>query len=242
MFQHLERRDVIFILIMVFFIVIGIWMYADKAEFNTIYGFDRKVVSTKTPHSLDGKVATSTSPSNTDLEYIKTFENSLNMFLADVYEQMKEYRQRRKILSDVLRPENLRNAAYVAQSYQITKQTVPDLSQRSENIIQSFNKKDAEIRALIKDRPAAAQKNIWTAWENVKRKQGTLYVNYFTIEQDVLGSHEALMYHYFQNKDQLQYNDALNTISFTNAELNAKTSQLKSAIDRLKKQQAALSK
>ena len=82
----------------------------------------------------------------------------------------------------------------------------------------------------------------WTAWENVKRKQGTLYVNYFTIAQDVLGSHEALMYHYFQNKDQLQYNDALNTISFTNAELNAKTSQLKSAIDRLKKQQAALSK
>lgn len=244
MFQHIERRDVIFILVMVFFIIAGIWFYSDKAAFNTIYGFDKKVVATKEPNSLDGKVAkTQTSSKNTaNQKYLQSFENSLNMFLADVYEQMTEYRKRRKILSDVLRPENLKNSAYIQQGYQLTKQTIPDLTQRSENIIQSFSKKDADIRELIKNRPPAAQKNIWQAWENVKRNQGNLYVKYFTLEQDVLGSHEALMYHYFQNKERLQYNDALNTISFNDAELNAKTAQLKAAINNLKEQQKALSK
>lgn len=195
-------------------------------------------------YKVDGvrKTQIVTNTSSAKRVFQKNVEASLNQMLKDVYDEMQDYRKRRKILNDIVKPRNLRDSRYIQESYKLTQETVSDLKSRSNRIIKIFDTKEAEIKALIKDRPRAAQDNILAAWNKMKSKQVSLYVQYFTIEQEILSKYQELIGLYYKNQNSVTYNQEKDQISFTSVDLNNEASQLTLKIQTLKKQQAALTK
>lgn len=237
MLKQLDRKDVIFIVAVLVLVFGGLTIYKGKVFFNTIRGYDNTIVSVNKRSDL----STSQGKNNQN-QYRQNFEASLNGLLKDVYTQMSEYRKRRVLLDKIMRADNLRDAKYIEETYQIAGRTVSDLRQRSSKIILIFNAKDAEIKALVKGRPVEAQRSILASWDKVKKEQVTLYVRYFTIEQDILDRYQSLMVLYYQNRNSVVYFSNANQVSFKDPALNADAGRLLSDINDLKAKQSALTK
>lgn len=232
---HIERKEVIYMLVLVGFIVGVITFYNRQYFLNDAFRNMDHV--RKSP-----VVAPKGNSNQANQTYQKKIEASLNQMLANVYTEMQEYRVRRKILHDITRPKNLQNANYITESYKLANQTIPDLKSRSDKIIAIFSNKDAEIKNLIKNRPQEAQNNILTAWNKMKREQVDLYVKYFGIEQTILDKYQTLINLYYANKNQVVYLTETDQAIFNSPEKNAQAAKLSNEIKALKKQQAALSK
>ena len=229
---HIERKEVLYMLILVGF-VFGVFYFYKGRHFLNDFS---KASDTQRAATVSGQRA------KAKQNFEKSVEASLNQLLEDVYIEMQEYRKRRKILDDLIKPSNLRDAQYIAESYQVSLQTIPDLKKRSNRIIQIFSAKDAEIKAMIKGRSATAQKNILQSWARVKGEQVDLYVDYFVLEQEILTRYETLMQLYFENRNGVTYSESSNQLMIKPDALNAKALNLTQEIKSLKQQQSALTK
>ena len=226
---HIERKEIIYMLIVISFVLGIFYFYKGQHLLNDMPGGTHKkpIISSK---------------SVAKRAFQKNIEASLNQMLSDVYGEMKAYRERRKILDDIIRPQNLQNAKYINESYQLAGQTISDLKQRSNRIIKIFDTKDAEIKTLIKGRPQSAQANILAAWKKMKSQQVNLYVQYFTIEQEILQTYQSLVTLYYRHQNEVVYYQETNQTAFQSSNLNAQATQLSQKIKTLKNKQASLSK
>jgi len=229
---RIERKEVIYMLILVSFIFGVFYFYKGQYFLNDFMGASGQSRST-------GMVVQRT---QADQKFKKAIEASLNSLLEDVLIEMQEYRKRRKILDELVQPKNLRDPKYIIETYQIALRTIPDLRQRSDNIIKVFSAKDAELKRMIQGRSPSAQKNILQSWSTVKAQQVDLYVNYFTIEQTILQRYEQLIGLYYKNRNDVVYYPEGNSVAFNTQPLNAQASAFNQDIKRLKKQQADITK
>ena len=230
---HIERKEVIYMVILVGFVVGVVYFYQGQGSINDNFS---RASGTQRAAPVSAQRA------QAQRSFEKSIEASLNQLLENVYIEMQEYRKRRKMLDEVVKQESLRNARYIEESYQVSLQTIPDLKKRANRIIQIFSAKDNEIRQMIQGRSPTAQKNILQSWARVKAEQVDLYVDYFVIEQEVLNKYEQLIRLYFDNRNGVIYNDQANVALLDPAELNARAMKLRQDIKDMKRQQAALTK
>jgi len=228
MLEHIKRRDVIFIVALVVFV------------FSVLFFYQGRNFSHDKPKGAASQNSAAQTATAAKQQYLKRFEASLNDLLKGIFVEVNDYRERRRILNNIVRPENLRNAQYISEGYALALQTIPDLQARSVSIIAKFGEKEAEIKRLIKDRPADAQKTILSEWNSMKGEQVDLYVQYFTIEQNILDRYQSLIGLYYQNRQSVIYDEVRNIVSFEGQGLNARAGELSQDITHLKKEQAAL--
>ena len=236
---QLEKKEIIFIAIVLTVILGGLWFYHGRTFFDIQHGYDGKVISVNEKNIAKKQSA---EKRRIEQQFAQSFEGSLNSFLRIVAEEMTEYKKRRKVVESALNPQNLKTPAYIQQNFELLKTAIPDLQNRSFRIVKAFEDKDKEIKKLVSNRSPEGQRRILQTWETVKSQRGQLFMNYFAIEQDLLGSYEALMYLYHQNSNNLSYNAKNNTLSSSSDDVNEKIVQIQTTINQLKGRQRNLSR
>ena len=228
--KKLDRKDIIFMLVLAGFVV-GVVLFYERLNFTEDVFPD--VEGHRGSHLI-------TDTSKSKRVFQKNVEVVLNDMLGGVYAEVQAYRTRKKIVSDLIRPKNLRNVQYIDESYELSQSAIPDLLQRSVLIVQIFNEKETDIKRLVKDRPQAAQDRILSAWKKVKREQVDLYVQYFSLEQEKLLKYQELLNLFYENKSKVLYHEDLDQVYFEDESLNNKIVKIRSDIRDFDQLQASL--
>lgn len=175
-----------------------------------------------------------------DREVKAAFEDLLNSFLREVERNALEYRQRRQILSGLVKPENLGKPEYAEENASLAESTILALNIQMDEIMNAFAKADEEISALTQElseeeRLAAAQK-----WAEVRKKQRDMFAAYFASERDIIGAYKELIDFYAVKRDGMSVDVANGKIRFSSPEDQEKAEEIKRRIEALNSAQAEL--
>ena len=177
-------------------------------------------------------------PEESSLE--KQFDALLNEFLKSVDEKAQAYKNERRVLAELVRPENLRDPAYVEQNYQLMKTTVPSLRLQIDDLMLVFENTEARVTALISGQPEEIGGPIAQEWQKLKQEQAVLYVSFFEIEEEMLRTFESLMEFYYIKQGSYKFDSVNNEILFDNPEDEMNAKALTSKLMELAQKESAL--
>lgn len=170
----------------------------------------------------------------------KKFETLLNEFLQSVNEKAQAYKNERKVLAELVKPENLRDPAYVEQNYQLMKTTIPSLRLRIDDLMLVFEGTEVRVAALVSGQPEEVGKRIVQEWRKLKQEQTALYVSFFEIEEEVLRTFESLMEFYYLKRGSYKFDSVNNQILFDKPEDEMNARALASQLAELVQKESAL--
>lgn len=222
--QHNKKRDVIFVAALVTLIGGGLWLFGEKHHSDNLYGWNRKL-----------PVAAS---SDINRQFVKKFEFALNEFLQDIRRQMVEYKRRRALLDDLVKPRNLSDALAVKGNYDLSRTLIPQLRADINTLMQTFETKEREVRALSSGQPSSIRSRVEETWANMKEKHIRTYVTYFTLEDEILSAHENLLALYYKKTNNLRFDPQTGQILFSDPVDKQKEQALRHKIAGLLKEQA----
>ncbi len=166
------------------------------------------------------------------------FEEALNGFLKEVSRKAADYKARRDLVTDLTKPENLKDAAYIAANYDLMKDSIPQLHALMDEVMSSFQIAEQAISDLLRDWPESEREAALLSWKNLKDRQAGAYMAFFAAEQDILNAHLELMKFYNERSGALAFDAAAGAIIFRDPADKAREMELRLAIDEMSAQQA----
>lgn len=170
------------------------------------------------------------------------FEDFLNGLLANVSQEIQEYRKTRKVLVSLTQPANLRAPEYIEENYEMGEATVMSLRLQMDKVMQLFETAEADFQALIVKWPEGRGESIRQNWRSMRDEQVTLYLGYFESEQDLLAAMQSLLSFYNEKRDVLRVNVVENRVEFDDDEDKMRHEELSLMVDALKALQGELLK
>lgn len=165
------------------------------------------------------------------------FEYTLNVMLRDVAQKAAEYKKQRKVMTELVKPENLGNKEYVAENFELLQQTSQELNQKAAEILEVFEKADTEIHTLAQGYPEEGRANVLEKWSALKTDRAGAYQSFFALEQDVIQAHERLMRFYFNKRDYYDVNAETGEITFQKESDQRLANTLQLQLNRLNRSQ-----
>lgn len=196
------------------------------------------ILQQKSPPAPEADTPAQTAQQDPSIE--KQFEDLLNEFLSDVNTRAKAYREERKVMAEVVKPENLTTPDYVTQNYEMMQQTMPSLRLKINEIMLVFEDADRRVKALLEGQLPEFQERILAEWKNLKDSQAGLYVDFFAIEEEILQAYEDLMAFYNDKKDAFTIDPATFEMSFTEPADAQAAADIRVRLQELAARQAAL--
>ena len=218
-----QKREIIFVVVLCLFVLLGGYFFMRYGDQKNPHG--RKKLS------VDHQVTLNQSA-------LQSFERSLNDFLRQVDARMQDYRNDRKVLEGLVRPENMRDPAYIAENYALAQEVIPSLRTQMDALLNVFDEKEKEVRAILANQPESARKRIFKYWKDMKNEQASAFVTYFTVEDEIIKAHEALIQFYYAHRQSITYDRDNNEVHFVNPEDDARAQALRQVIRNLKRQQS----
>ena len=173
----------------------------------------------KAPEAAPAPVVQAPTPEQAVAEqqaFHQKFEDVLNGFLKSVQTKAVDYKNRRKVITELVKPENLGQAAYVQENQQLMTTLVPELKVKMDEIMAVFNEAETSIRETIATQPAEKQEGILNDWRAVRDKQASHYLAFFASEQDILGAYQELMNFYQAKQGAYTYDESTLSLLFNN--------------------------
>ena len=121
------------------------------------------------------------------------FETVLNDFLKDIDDRARAYKNKRKILSDLTQPENLRAVEYIEENYALSQAMIPEMHKDMNALLEQFDIAENKIKNLSLDEKIEEKNIILERWKKVKGKQGKLYTSFFAFEQELVDRYGRLL-------------------------------------------------
>lgn len=239
MMINIQRREIIFILVVCAMIFGGLWFYSGRTLLSTVYSYDGSIIAITDEHEAERGAVQKKDPRRA---LRQNFETSLNDFLQKVYVKMRDYRGARKILDDLVAPHNLQNAAYIEENYALSREMIGVLKGQMDDILQVFAAKEREVHALLKGQPENVQGNVLRSWNDLKANQLNAFVSYFSLEAQVLDAYADVMAFYYSERAGIRYLARRNELAFATPQGQAQERALLDAVQALKTQQSALLK
>lgn len=146
----------------------------------------------------------------------KQFEGMLNTFLKDLASKSSSYKDSRKALGDLIKPENIREEAFLEENKAFAENLILEMEGQMDGIIASFDKADQEIKALLSTNPGVDEQVILNKWKSVKDERMENYMSFFLLEKDYLKKHIDILELLIRSKGQFQIDVINNTIVFNN--------------------------
>ncbi|MFN3700999.1 MAG: hypothetical protein ACK4VI_05700 [Alphaproteobacteria bacterium] len=117
------------------------------------------------------------------------FETSLNNFLQNVDTCVGEYQQKRRVVRDMIQPENMAQFEYVTENAQMAKALIAEMDRDMEGVLQQFATADTAIREFLERESPDDLEFFLNTWEKTKTEQLNLYVTFFDLEKSLLSRH-----------------------------------------------------
>src|SRR5262249_10560043 len=129
------------------------------------------------------------------------FENLLNDLLDKVEADMKIYRKERVVLTQMISPANLTDPAYVEENYKMMQQSIPDLEQRMDTVMQRFNDAEKDMNGILLGSSADSRQRIMAQWRALKNTQVKTYSGYFASDKELFAAYRHLMEFYLAKRE-----------------------------------------
>ncbi|MGB0720067.1 MAG: hypothetical protein ACPGRX_06315 [Bdellovibrionales bacterium] len=234
LFKNLDKRrrnELLFVAILSTFIVGGLFTFTRWHHSENLFGQNRKL-------TVEGNREFQRSSVSVN----KKVETILNDFLRDVAAEMSDYRKQRKVLDDLIKPVNLRDASYVESNYALGQQTIAALKSQMNDVMAVFDDKDNALRDALRGQSASFRANILRKWAAMKSEQADVFVNYFTFENKILAAYQDLLGFLYEKRGAYAYIPDQADIIFQQANDQRRYQAMLQNLENLKKQQAAVLK
>lgn len=146
----------------------------------------------------------------------KQFEDMLNDFLRDLASKSNAYKDSRQALGDLIKPENIREEAFVAENKTFAENLITEMESQMDGIISSFDKADQEIKVLISTNPGVDEQIILSKWKSIKDERMENYMSFFLLEKDYLKKHIDILDLLIRSTGQFKIDVINNNIVFSN--------------------------
>ncbi len=168
------------------------------------------------------------------------FETALNDFLDIVDRRVTDYKEKRSIIHELVKPMNMGSPEYVEENYTIAQEMVPEMNADIEALLAEFNTAQERILILLKDDAITEESIILTKWNEVKQTQIKTYTDFFAFEQELLERYLRLLEVYNEGKDNAIYPPELMTApQLQDERMQKRVDIIKDDIASLKKAQSA---
>ncbi len=165
---------------------------------------------------------------------LQSFDDFLNGFLDDVYEQARAYKKSRVVLNELGKPSNLREPQYIEENARLAESTVLSLQLQVTDIMNSFEQADQEAQELLLQFEGAEQENLQQNWSDVRDQSVAKYTGFFAVEQDVIMAQLRLIEFYAKHSDVLNIDVENERILFDTVDLQEQEAMLRGEIIKLK--------
>jgi hypothetical protein len=152
----------------------------------------------------------------TEADFNKKFQAVLDSFVKDVQIKASEYKSRRKVVIELVRPQNLGDAAYVQENQQMMDTLIPELKAKMDEIMGVFGAAEANIREAIAAQPQEKQEEILNKWRGVRDEQASHYLAFFSTENEILAAYAEMMQFYRERQGAYSYDESTNSLLFSN--------------------------
>jgi hypothetical protein len=170
----------------------------------------------------------------------KSFEILLNDMLQDVQRELRAYKDQRKILADMVKPENLRDPSYVEENYRMMQELGPRLRLQMQSVMDIFNRADRNVSALLENEPDIKRQDILENWKNLKTLYVVPYMDYFRIETEILTVYEDLMTFYFVHAGDFRFDSQSFSLLYDKETDRLRSENLLARIAQLSEMQASV--
>lgn len=167
----------------------------------------------------------------------RKFQEVLDEFLKNVDTKAIEYKNRRRVIVDLVRPENLGDPAYVQENQQMMESLIPELKTKMDDIMAEFSRAETEIRGTIAEQPPEKQQSILNQWRSVRDKQASHFLTFFASEQGILLAYQEMMQFYKDRQGAYVYDVSTNSLLFTNPADKPLEQELRERIKELESKQ-----
>jgi hypothetical protein len=146
----------------------------------------------------------------------KQFEEALTGFLQDVHAKTVKYKETRRILPELIAPDNINTPEYLQENTQMLDKTVADLQGEMADILGTFQAMEEKVKGLLEGQPENKRAVIFKSWQEMKRKQSEKFIAYFSAEQDRLKAYQDVMKFYATKQGGYKYDPQTHLFVFAN--------------------------
>ena len=136
-----------------------------------------------------------------DASIEERFEFTLNAMLRDVAAKTQEYQKIRKVMQELAHPDSFADPQYIEENFLLFQEVVPQLYEKSSEILRAFENADSEIKTLASEKSEEARAVILQQWQKLKQEQAGAYQKFFELEGDVIQAHDRLMRFYYTKRE-----------------------------------------
>lgn len=152
-------------------------------------------------------------------EILEGFESALNNFLSSIDQQVGAYQQKRNIVRDMIKPENMRQFEYVVENQGIAKEIMDNMKSDMEKIILFITQSDLNIQNYLERENPGNRDELLQQWDGVKDRQSALYVSFFDMERQLLDQFDLIFTIFVKSKGNYNVDVANSNVVFADASI-----------------------
>lgn len=173
---------------------------------------------------------------------VKAYNLILDQFLSNAKTRAENFKDKRYVIRDMVRPASLRDDTYIDQNLEMAEDVFVELQKDIDEFMAAFGSTESKLLELSQDLPADKKEVMMSKWSALKKEYSDLYTAYFLIEMDILNAHKQMLEFYQLHKGQFEVDLENDRVFFADAELQVGQSQLKEKIRNLQKDQSKIFK
>lgn len=128
----------------------------------------------------------------------KIYDDLVDKLLTQLAEKAQDYKQQRKILREVIKPDNFTSPENAERVYAFfKKELVPELRKKATAVIDVFAENKEIIHKQIQDDTGEVREEFKTSWKSIENTQLKAYVDFFEKEEMLLQTYDDLVTFYY---------------------------------------------
>lgn len=164
------------------------------------------------------------------VENFTELHGKLEGFLNNVATQARNYRKARSVMTEAIKPENLRDSGDITMNLKMARATYDDLKGITQDIFQDFSDMERDLREWEQGKSDGIRAEVWAQWYALKNTRMSHYMEFFLVDKQILESHLDLLEYYNLTREQWHYNRDTNTLDFNNAGDAARAQEIQKRI------------
>jgi hypothetical protein len=163
----------------------------------------------------------------------RQFEEVINGFLEDLSASMKQYREKRQTVSDIIKPNSMRSFEYVQENNIFARTLMTELEVEAESVTRKFDDADERMKDLLAEMDRDDADLLLQEWNVTKNTQLNKYNKYFEQEQRIFDFYRIILDVYTQSGGAYTVNQNNSTVNFEDEKLQQAYNEAKYKVDEI---------
>lgn len=168
----------------------------------------------------------------------KTFEDILNTLLISVKQDTDSYKKDRKVLRELIRPDNMMKPEFVAENYAIMQRLVPSMRGKMDEIMLGFERADAQVKLTLSEIDEDTAIIYLAEWSKMKDVHLRSYIDFFGFEEQLITAYAKTLNFFQEHGAEFSYDPQSDSLVSDDPALKAEEESLRALIKTISQEQA----